>query len=83
MKTKYLFKAKTKEKQTPTENHHSIETFIGFVEKGISDAKSEPRKRPAKSLIKEENWKHQNHQKQEKILSPMQIKKEQLLSCIL
>ena len=44
MKTKYLFKAKTKEKQTPTENHRSIETFTYFVEKGMSDAKIEPRK---------------------------------------
>ena len=61
-----MFKAKTKGKQTPTENHRSIETFTDFVEKGISDAKSEPRKRPAKSLTKKENWKHQTTRNKKK-----------------
>ena len=35
-----IFKAKTKEKWTPGENHHSIETFINLVEKDINDAKT-------------------------------------------
>ena len=47
-----IFKAKTKEKWTPAENHHSIETFINLVEKDIHDAKNEPKKRPKQNLTK-------------------------------
>ena len=39
-----IFKAKTKEKWTPAENHHSIETFINLVEKDINDAKNDPKR---------------------------------------
>ena len=49
-----IFKAKTKEKWTPAENHHSIETFISLVEKDINDAKNEPKKRPKQNLTKGE-----------------------------
>ena len=42
-----IFKAKTKEKWTPAENHHSIETFINLVEKDINDSKNEPKKTKA------------------------------------
>ena len=49
-----IFKAKTKEKWTPAENHHSIETFINLVE---NDAKNAPKNRLNQNLTKE-NWKH-------------------------
>ena len=49
-----IFKAKTKEKWTPAENHHSIETFSSLVEKDINDAKNEPKKRPKQNLTKGE-----------------------------
>ena len=49
-----IFKAKTKEKWTPAENHHSIETSINLVEKYINDGKNEPKKRPKQNLTKGE-----------------------------
>ena len=39
-----IFKAKTKEKWTPAENHHSIETLINLVEKEINNAKKRTKK---------------------------------------
>ena len=49
-----IFKARTKEKWTPAENHHSIDAFINLVEKDINDAKNEPKKRPKENLTKGE-----------------------------
>ena len=49
-----ILKARTKEKWTPAENHHSIETFINLVERDINYAKNEPKKRPKQNLTKRE-----------------------------
>ena len=49
-----IFKARTKEKWTPAENHHSIETLINLVERDINYAKNEPKKRPKQNLTKRE-----------------------------
>ena len=51
-----IFKAKTKKKWTPAENHHSIETFINLIEKYINDAKNEPKNDRSK-IYQKENWK--------------------------
>ena len=48
------FKIKSKQKWTPQETHHILDTFIDLVEKDTDNVKTRKTKNPKPSLTKEE-----------------------------